>query len=396
MTPVRIVQETAQSSPQARPALQAGSVVQARVVRNLGGGSYVISLAGRMVSVRSEQVLAQGAVFSAKIAVRGNQVVLSIVGQEGAKPLVTAFDSAALRDGMDANLAALLASLGLPPETEAFRLLQFAQAMGMRIDPRQMRKALQAAGRDGGGEDASQTALVLDEKGIEPNADALAAVTGGMAGGGRNGGNQPGGNGGDETGRGDEGGDCGDGDGIGVGDGGDGSGRKLSAVSESAGDFPLEPFLSASDIKEYFASVDEAALRNEVGALTLFNSLRGGEKAQDAAHWIVLPFEWNGGYSGKIRILPEKNQKKLRQIIINAKSIHTTWNFVVYCKQGKIDSVRFSRFPFPEGQDAGVLADGLKRMLLPLFGSLKSVDFVGELDGWCAQDMAVGTVGGLV
>ena len=378
--------------------------MQARVVRNLGGGSYVISLAGRMVSVRSEQSLAQGTVFSAKIAVRGNQVVLSLVGQEGAKPLVTAFDSAALRDGMDAHLAALLASLGLPPEGEAFRLLQFAQAMGMKIDPRQMRKALQAAGRDGGGEDASQTALVLDEKGIEANADAVAAVADGMAGGGRNGGSQQNGSGGNAGGE-NGGNDVGDdGDDVGgknqrdvsefAGDGDDGD-RNQRDVTGSAGSSSVARDVSVSDIKDYFASVDEAALRNRIGALTLFNSLRGGAKAQDAAHWIVLPFEWNGDYSGKIRILPEKNQKNIRQIIINAKSIHTTWNFVVYCKQGKIDSVRFSRFPFPEGQDAGVLADGLKQMLLPLFGSLKSVDFVGELDGWCAQDMAVGTVGGL-
>ena len=379
MTPVHIVHETAQSSPQGRPGLQAGSVVQARVIQTLGGGNYVISLAGQTVSVRSEIPLQQGAVFSAKIDVRGEQVVLSLVGKENAQPLVTQFFSASAQDGLSPQLAHLLASLGLSAESEAFRLLQFAQAMGMKIDPRQMRKALQAAGRDGGGEDASQTALVLDEKGIEANADALAAVTDGMAGGGRNGGNQRNGNGGKN--HPDE----------------DSEGRQKmqgASVPDSVDDFAFATDVSSTDIKAYFSSVDRAASQNEIGALTLFNSFRGGENSQDIARWMVLPFEWTLGYQGEIRILPEKNQKNVREIIINAKNLHTNWHFVVYCKQGKIDSVRFSRIPMVS--DKAELTDRLKKMLVPSFGSLKSVEYVAELDGWCAQDKAIGTVGGLV
>ena len=147
-------------------------------------------------------------------------------------------------------------------------------------------------------------------------------------------------------------------------------------------------------VKRFFGEVDEAAERQRVGALTVFNSLRGGDEASDGARWVLLPFEWRDDYRGVIRILPEKNQKKLRQIIINAKNLHTSWNFVVYCKQGKIDSVRFSRFPLIG--DGTKLAEELKKILLPSFGSLRSVGYGAELEDWCAQDVSVGTVGGLV
>ena len=100
------------------------------------------------------------------------------------------------------------------------------------------------------------------------------------------------------------------------------------------------------------------------------------------------------GYRGLIRILTEKEQKKLGEIIINAKNLHTSWNFVVYCRQGKIDRVCFSRFPLTGNGEE--LALELQKMLLPAFPSLKSVRYVAELDGWCAQDLPVGRVGGLV
>ena len=161
----------------------------------------------------------------------------------------------------------------------------------------------------------------------------------------------------------------------------------------------MHPCPSASEnpgnlVRGYFTSVDEAASENEMGALTLFNSLRGGADSGEISGWLLFPFEWKDDYRGIIRILPEKNQKNVREIIINAKNLHTNWHFVVYCKQGKIDSVRFSRIPMVS--DKAELTDRLKKMLVPSFGSLKSVEYVAELDGWCAQDKAIGTVGGLV
>ena len=322
---------------------------------------------------------------------------------------MTQFNSAAVQGNMDANLAQLLAFLGLPAEAESFRLLQFAQAMGMKIDSRQLRKALAAAKQNGEG--GAETALVLDEKGLDASGEAIRAVADGMSGKGQMGGRR------------DESGDSTRMDADGRGwdaDGGDGAGdcgddvdgvRGERAEGERLGDstrmdadgrgWDADGSDGASDcdddcdgVKRFFGEVDEAAERQRVGALTVFNSLRGGDEASDGARWVLLPFEWRDDYRGVIRILPEKNQKKLRQIIINAKNLHTSWNFVVYCKQGKIDSVRFSRFPLIG--DGTKLAEELKKILLPSFGSLRSVGYGAELEDWCAQDVSVGTVGGLV
>ena len=67
---------------------------------------------------------------------------------------------------------------------------------------------------------------------------------------------------------------------------------------------------------------------------------------------------------------------------------------MVYCKQGNIDTVRFSRFPL--SGDGEELARELQKMLLPVFSRLRSVEYVAELEGWCKQDFPVERVGGLV
>ncbi len=372
MTSVHIVQQTARTPQGGRPGLQAGSLVTARVLQSLGGGNYSVSLGGQVISVRSQVSLQPGRVFSAKIGLSGNQVLLSLVGNEKSAPLVTQFTSTSLEQGMSPQLSQLLASLGLPADAESFRLLQFAQGMGMKLEPRQLRKALTAA--KAGGEETAQTALVMDEKGM--NADAVQSVSDGM-------GSGCGGKGGQGRG-GEKRKDSPDERQVQADARGLDGNEELAVAEEDA----------LSLVRNYLSSVAEAAGKNKIGALTLFNSLRGEKKASCASDWIMLPFEWVNGYRGLIRILTEKEQKKLGEIIINAKNLHTSWNFVVYCRQGKIDRVCFSRFPLTGNGEE--LALELQKMLLPAFPSLKSVRYVAELDGWCAQDLPVGRVGGLV
>lgn len=386
MTPVHIIRATDQSSPNgAQPRLQAGSVVSARVLSAAGAGQYVISVAGQKVAVRSETPLQTGAVFSAKIGVRGEQVILSLVGAQGeAKPLVTQFTAGAVQNGMDAPLAHLLASLGLPATAESFGLLQFAQAMGVKIDARQLRKALAAAQKSGGGEEAAQTALLLDEKGLDASVDALTAILGGMSDG--NGGREQRHQREKENADATDSADAADAD----------QNEKTSVVSPSSVLSSLVEPPTLSDVKAYFDSVDSAATSNDVGALTLFNSFRGGAGAQDMARWVVLPFTWADDFCGTIRLLPDSDPKKTRQIIINAKNPRTSYDFVVYCNEGKVVSVRFSFEPELDAEQAQTVAAELKTLLLPSFGSLKTVSYGAALHGFCAQDTAIGTVGGVV
>lgn len=373
MDSVRIVSQTPRSSPtDARPALHSGSVVSVRVLRQTGAGQYVVSVAGQQVSVRSQVSLRAGAVFSATVAVRDGQVFFSPVGASGEpKPLVSQFSAFQLQTGGESPLATLLASLGLPATAESFRLLQFAESMGMRIDARQLRRAVAAAKTAGGGAESAQLALALDEKGVGAEAVRLFSD-----GGGGNSRRQD--SGGQE--REPQDGDSSDGRSDSVGDAG------LPAEGESPAD-------GYALLASYFASVDDAAVRNRAGALTVFNSLRGGAAASDAARWVILPFEWTLGYRGDIRLLTDGGQTP-REIIVNAKKADTQWHFVVYCPQGTVSSVRFSCEPQLAPAVAAACSARLESMLRPSCASLKSVDYLAGLDGFCTQDKEIGMVGG--
>ena len=373
MASVRIVSQTPQSSQAgARPALQAGSVVTVRVLRQTGAGQYVVSVAGQQVSVRSQVSLQAGAVFSATISVRDGQVFFSPVGAPGApKPLVSQFSAFPLQTGGERPLASLLASLGLPATAESFRLLQFAESMGMKIDVRQLRRAVAAAKTAGGGEETAQVALALDEKGA--GAEAVRLFGDGRGSGFRRQ---------DSGGQGHEPQDDNSTDG------------RSDSVGEAGHSAERErPADERALLDSYFASVDDAAVRNRAGMLTVFNTLRGGAAASDAARWIILPFEWTLGYRGDIRLLTDGGQN-LREIVVNAKKADTQWHFVVYCPQGTVSSVRFSCAPELDSAAAAACSARLESLLRPSCASLKSVDYLAGLDGFCTQDKEIGMVGG--
>lgn len=374
MASVHIVSQTPQSSQTgARPALQAGSVVTVRVLRQTGAGQYVVSVAGQQVSVRSQVSLQAGAVFSATISVRDGQVFFSRVGVQGEPlPLVSQFSAFPLQTGGERPLASLLASLGLPATAESFRLLQFAESMGMKIDARQLRRAVAAAKTAGGGEETAQLALSLDEKGASAEAVRL-------FGDGRGNGSRRQDSGSQEHEPQDD------------DDSADGCSDFVGKAGHSAEQG--QPADERTLLASYFASVDDAAVRNRAGALTVFNMLRGGTAASDAARWVILPFEWTLGYRGDIRLLTDGGQN-LREIVVNAKKADTQWHFVVYCSRGKVSSVRFSCVPELAAAKAAACSVRLESLLRPSCASLKSVDYVAGLDGFCTQDKEIGRVGG--
>ena len=373
MVSVRIVSQTPQSSQTgARPALQTGSVVTVRVLRQTGAGQYVVSVAGQQVSVRSQVSLQAGAVFSATVSVRGGQVFFSLVGAPGEpKPFVSQFSAFPLQSGCESPLTSLLASLGLPATAESFRLLQFAESMGMKIDTRQLRRAVAAAKTAGGGEERTQVALALDEKGAGAEAVRLFGDDRGSDSRRQDSGSQ-------EHESQDE--DSADGRSDSVGEAGHSAEREQPADDRAL-------------LASYLASVDDAAVRNRAGALTVFNTLRGGTAASDAARWVILPFEWTLGYRGDIRLLTDGGQN-LREIVVNAKKADTRWHFVVYCSRGKVSSVHFSCAPELAAAKAAACSARLESLLRPSCASLKSVDYVAGLNGFCTQDKEIGMVGG--
>lgn len=373
MASVRILSQTPQSSQTgARPALQAGGVVTARVLRQTGAGQYVVSVAGQQISVRSQVPLQAGAVFSATVSVHDGQVFFSLVGaQRETQPLVSQFSAFPLQTGSESPLTSLLASLGLPATAESFRLLQFAESMGMKIDARQLRRAVAAAKTAGGCEETAQLALALDEKGASTEAVRL-------FGDGRGSGSRQQDSGSQEHEPQDD--DSAEERSDFVGEAGHSANREQSADERAL-------------LASYLASVDDASVRNRAGALTVFNMLRGGTVASDAARWVILPFEWTIGYRGDIRLLTDGGQN-LREIVINAKKADTQWHFVVYCSRGKVSSVRFSCAPELAAAKAAVCSARLESLLRPSCASLRSVDYVAGLNGFCTQDKEIGRVGG--
>lgn len=374
MASVRIVSQASQSSQTgARLALQAGSVVTVRVLRQTGAGHYAVSVAGQQVSVRSQVPLQAGAVFSANVSVRDGQVFFSLVGApEASKPLVSQFSAFQVQTGGESPLTSLLASLGLPATAESFQLLQFAESMGMKIDARQLRRALAAAKTACGGEDTASLALALDEKGV--GMEAVRSVSDGRRGGSRR--------------------QDADGQGHDSPEDDDSADGQVDSVSDAAHSATQEcPDDGRALVASYLASVDEAASHNRAGALTVFNTVRGGVAASDAARWVILPFEWSLGYCGDIRLLTD-SERNLREIVINAEKSDTRWHVVVYCPQGKVSSVRFSCVPELAAAAAAECSARLKSMLRSSCASLKSVDYVAGLDGFCTQDREIGMVGG--
>ena len=380
-------------------ALREGSSVSGRVIQKTGPQSYVVSLAGRQIEVRSEQTLVPGSSFTAKITLRGDTVALvlrkeTVPGTSGAADsgeasLVTKFTSSSLlSDGMHGSaqmtdalqaqntaLMQMMSQLGLPSTPEAVHLVQLAQELGVKIKPESIKKALaQSAGFSGSEEEAAATSLLLEEKGLASGEKSVRAVFDGKGnGGGKSSGRENGGGKENNSGK--------------------------SSCKESGGG-PLgsaAPQNNQSDIidgeliRDYVSSADDAAGANRRGALTVFNMLEPG--------WIVLPFEWERLKShGVIRVFHPKFVQKPKKIAVECQTSLKKYVFMLYFMKDKLEKVVYRIMPPVPCEQQKLYSGMLEQMMLSCAEAGSSIPVAytdSELfSGFCAADVPLSAAKG--
>ena len=375
--------------------LHNGSMVQARVIASLGGGAYTVSVAGQQVAVRSQVPLTVGNAFTAQIQLRGGEIALVL--QRGTETPPAPPQS---------TVQTLLATLGLPQSAESARLLLFAEELGIKIKPEQLKKALAVAKCFAGSEDdAAALSVLLDDKGLASGADAVQAVFAG-------GGNGSGGQNTHNTRRDDKRkkrdadeeaangeseasadtemqhsaerafatasvpasaapavadvGSVASADGIAL----HFAALALSVVAATA-PTSLSPQEAADAIMaapraftaSYVARADAAATTARAGALTAFNQLVRVRAPEDAnRHWLLLPFEWSlHGYSGVIRILWDSACKNPVKIVVNLQNGVAKKLFMVYYEQKQVARIAFAFEPAPAQSARAKLAGRLSQ-----------------------------------
>jgi len=348
----RVYVQTASLSPMPnRHEIREGDVVSVRILSQTGQNSYIASFAGGRFFVTSERPLVQGAVFSASVSIKDGTLVLSPLIADtpfSNEHLVTTFSTALNSDGTlsDAELVRYFTSLNLFPDYITLSLFTAMQQLGMKFDEKIFtdahRIALSFPGRE---KEAAQAALLLEQKGIAMEKDAVAAIVGenekSDKGSGSDADSQSGGKA--ERGGADEksGGRQNDGKDENAGE------RDLSrhaALLQDGGTHiqsgsdegrPLKELVSEieAEVRRFFCGIlsGRALEQSEGGVLTLFNQ-RGFSLG---ASWIQLPFEisLDGGDktgNGVLRFFADARQKKAEKYTATLDLGGQFYYFVIY------------------------------------------------------------------
>ncbi|MCR4580459.1 MAG: hypothetical protein K5681_08935 [Treponema sp.] len=173
-----IVQASKSSHVNTLPKLmREGESALVRVLSDKGGGRYEGLVSGVKVSFSSSRPLTAGSSFVATVKLSGNTIVL-VPKEAGALAANTGFNEGAIIQGMDlSKLSAWLGELGLPADGISTALLQISKQMEMRIDSSLLTKIRSLVLRFGSkGRLAAELALLLSEKGISFDEEALQAL----------------------------------------------------------------------------------------------------------------------------------------------------------------------------------------------------------------------------
>ena len=331
MNAVRVIQGQVSQNVRASAVVRNGSVVTARVVSQNGNGSYTVSLAGQMIEVRSKVPLQKGQVFQAKVAMSGNQLFLSLVSEaKNAGELVQKLPVQS--QNLSPQISEFLSSLGFEPNLDSFKIFQFMQQLGMKIDVPLAKKALLASKKDGSGDEKAQVALLLEEKGIAASDERVSAVLGNGKRENENGKRQKREEREEKLGvRSEE---------LGVAD-------ELAVISSDQREtrnLSTSSVSSPSFVRDFFDSVDSAALSHKVGILSAFNTVLSARgKNPPLNHWLLLPFEWNfQNYAGNIRLLFDSELKNIQKAVIDMKNSANQHKFLLGFEKNQLSAVKFA------------------------------------------------------
>lgn len=271
-------------SPVSSQTLVSGNSVFVRVIAANPDGSYLVSAGGNRLNVQSQNPLQSGETFVATLkSGESGQILMEPVAEN--------------RASYSDSLQSFLSSQSIPENDPSFKILQFMEQSGMKIDLGLMEKAKNIGKRFKGKERlASEAAAVLLEKGVTPTEENILALMS-----------------------------------LSVGEyGGEKNQRNPNENPEK-------------DEKNFLHRIFPHGTNGSEGFLTFINHVGLGKR-----HWIFLPFEVDlDGEVGRgtIRILLDTESKKTEKILLNCDFNSTKFYFVLYCSGGNGKEVRFFTLP---------------------------------------------------
>lgn len=337
-----------------RASIANGSTVSGRVIAKNPDGTYLVSLAGAKINVKSKFSLRQNQIFTAKVSVKNGVVFLSAANLE--KNEESAKIPPDLQNGrLNQKAAEFLKSLGLEPTSQAFSLIQFMQKTGMKINADSVKKSMKNLRKFDKNKrmEAAEISLLLDEKGIPCDEKAVADVMSYC----------------DEKNHGKR-------------KNGNDSPELFSNEKFNGKNLDFDKNSAEAFVKNYFDSVEKSAAANKNGILTAFNSLKNSKKNGYSSdfQWVLLPFEWAAFDAfGDIRLLINGDFRNLQKIVINCEKNVQKFKFVVYLNQKKVKSLKFGLSFASKSKKIEfekMLSDSIKKCgIAPDLESVELVDF---------------------
>ncbi len=278
--------------------ISTGSSVFVRVISESGDGTYLVSAGGNRINVHSQNPLSVGQTFVATVGTdSAGTVTLSPVAEKNV-----------VQNPMAASSADFIFAQGIASGDLIYRVVQFMEQSGMKIDRSLMDRAVSIGKRFPGKEKlASEAAAILLLKGINPSDDNILSL---MA--------------------------------LSIGDYGGEKNRGQNQDEEQRGN---KKNRDAQDGGDFISRIYPDGTSSGQGLLTYMNHIAGGKR-----HWIFLPYEWKNkaldvDASGTIRLLVDLESKSTEKILLNCKLNSTKFFFVVYCRESKGEEVRFFTLP---------------------------------------------------
>lgn len=175
-----VVQKSALAQNSSARTLGEGDSIYVRVIKNQGGGKYIVSLGGNRFELSSTIKLNEGETFPAKIRIESQKIFLvQQSGTEILKSVLENLEGLFSSDGkiLNPEIVKYFENLSLFPDFVNYSLLQTMKYLGLNFSHQSFTKARQIAFRFKGKEsEAAKTALILIQKGIEPSEENVRAI----------------------------------------------------------------------------------------------------------------------------------------------------------------------------------------------------------------------------
>lgn len=344
--------------------LREGNSVLVRILKQTGSNSYIASFAGGRFTVNSKDALKPGTTFMARLSFQNGKVNLVKIPQvqnQNSEPKAVITSS----NTLTSEIASLLQSLGVAPDSISKTLLQTFYATGSRVNVEKLNKARVAAMKfEGREEEAAEAALILLEKGIEPTFENISDVLTGF------------------------------------------SLEKKFEEADGKSDESFDEKQIEKELRRFFKDLVESDragnlsdARTDAGFLTVFNHLASRQTEDGAGHFVVVPFEF--GFEkgekqlkgdGVFRVILGISEKILKKTVITFKINGQIWNFVISLDEEHIKKVKLCHF-----SELSIETDEnlCKRLSDFLGGVLVEAEPFEKLCGFASGDVPISVVEGL-